>query len=188
MSTFDVLLDTEEIVVLGPPTNIDVRLDIGPKGDRGSRFFVGSGDPNVPGVIASGANPIVGDVFVNASTAVNYGWLYLYVRTPSGNQWVSTLRLQPSIFSENITTLFTSGISQVSIPLGNIVSDITVLDVEKYIVQVTANRNNPSALSVSSKVIQGPSLVITLKGVEYSGGSWIDISGSANLNITITVI
>lgn len=188
MTTFDVLLDTEDIVVLGPPTNIDVRVDVGPKGDRGSRFFVGSGDPNVPGVLASGINAIVGDVFVNASTAVNYGWLYLYVRTPSGNQWVPTLRLQPSVFSSNITTLFSSGIAQISIPLGSIVPDVTILDVEKYIVQVTPNRNNPVAISVSSKVIQGPSLIVTLKGIEYSGGIWSEISGSSSLDITITVI
>jgi len=188
MTTFDVLLDTEEIVVLGPPTNIDVRVDVGPKGDRGARFFVGSGDPNVPGVLPSGANALVGDVFVNASTSVNYGWLYLYVRTPAGNQWVPTLRLQPSVFSSNITTLFSSGTSQVSIPLGSIVPDVTILDVEKYIIQVTPNRSNPVAISVSSKVIQGPSLIVTLKGIEYSGGTWSEISGSSNLDITITVI
>lgn len=188
MSIFDVLLDTDDIVILGPPTNIDVRLDVGPKGDRGSRFFVGSGDPNVPGVLASGINPLVGDLFVNASTAANYGWLYLYVRTPSGNQWVPTLRLQPSVFSNNITTLFTDGIAQISIPLGNIVPDVSILDVEKYIVQVTPNRNNPVSFSIVSKVIQGPSLVVTLRAIEYSAESWIDISGSANLDITITVI
>jgi hypothetical protein len=188
MSTFDVLLDTENIVVLGPPNNIDVRVDVGPKGDRGSRFFVGSGDPNVPGVLASGANALVGDVFINASTAVNYGWMYLYVRTPSGNQWVPTLRLQPSVFSENITTIFTSGTSQLSIPLASIVSDVTILDVESYIIQVTPNRSNAVAFSIVSKIIQGPSLVFTLKAIEYSNETWQDISGPANLDITITVI
>jgi hypothetical protein len=188
MSIFDVLLDTEDIVILGPPTNIDVRVDVGPKGDRGARFFVGSGNPNIPGVIPLGQNPLVGDVFVNASTASEYGWLYLYVRTPSGNAWVPTLRLQPSIFSANISTIFTSGESQISIPLANIVPDTTILDVEKYIIQCTSNKNVPVALSVSSKIIQGPSLIFTVKAAGYSGGSWTNLDGPESLDITVTVI
>lgn len=188
MSIFDVLLDTEDIVILGPPTNIDVRVDVGPKGDRGARFFVGSGNPNIPGVVPSGQTPLVGDVFVNASTAAEYGWLYLYVRTPSGNAWVPTLRLQPSIFSANISTIFTSGQSQISIPLANIVPDTTILDVEKYIIQCTSNESNPVALSVVSKVIQGPSLIFTVKAVEYSSSSWANLEGASSLDVTVTVI
>jgi hypothetical protein len=188
MSIFDVLLETQDIVVLGPPSNIDVRVDVGPKGDRGSRFFVGSGDPNVPGVVASGQNPLIGDVFVNASTASKYGWLYVYVRTPSGNSWVPTLRLQPAIFSSTVSTLFVDGQSQIGIPISNIVSDVNVLDVEKYIVQVSCNRSNPVAISLISKIIQGPSLLISLKAIEYSLENWINLNGAVSLDITITVI
>ena len=42
----DVLLNTEDVVVLGPPDSIDVLVDIGPQGTRGSKIIVGSGDPN----------------------------------------------------------------------------------------------------------------------------------------------
>jgi hypothetical protein len=188
MSTFDVLLETQDIVVLGPPNNIDVRVDVGPKGERGSRFFVGSGDPNVPGVIASGQNPFIGDVFVNASTASNYGWLYVYVRTPSGNTWTPTLRLQPSVFSSTISTIFSEGQSQIGIPLSSIVPDVTVLDIEKYVIQLSCNRNNPIAISIVSKVIQGPGLVFSVKAAEYVSGSWVDLDGPVSIDTTITVI
>jgi hypothetical protein len=188
MSTFDVLLDTEDIVVLGSPSNIDVRVDVGPKGERGARFFVGSGDPNVPGVVPVGANPIVGDLFVNASTAANYGWLYLYVRSGLTNQWIPTLRLQPSIFSNSISTLFVDGSAQISVPLASIVPDTTILDVEKYVIQVTPNKSNPVSLSVTGKAIQGPSLIFVAKAVEYVNNEWVNLSGATSLDITITVI
>jgi hypothetical protein len=188
MSVFDVLLQTENIVVLGPPTEIDLKIDVGPKGERGSRFFVGSGDPNLPGVVPSGQNAAIGDIFINASTAVNYGWLYIYVRTPTGNSWTPALRLQPAIFSNSISAIFVDGSCKVSIPLSNIVPDITVLDVEKYIIQVTANRANPVAISISSKDIQGSTLIYALKGAEFLEGTWTDLSGTVSLETSVTVL
>lgn len=188
-AVFDVLVETDDIVVLGPPTSIDLSLDVGPKGDRGSRFFVGSGNPNLAGVIPSGQNPLVGDVFVNSSTASEYGWLYLYISTPSGNSWVPALRLQPSIYSTNIGVLFnSSGEGTITIPIANIVADITILDVEKYVTQITAINSNPVAMSVTSKSILGPNLNIFVKGIEYNGSSWANLEGIVNLEITISVI
>ena len=37
----EVLLSNDDITVLGPPPIIEVLVDIGPKGTRGSQFFVG---------------------------------------------------------------------------------------------------------------------------------------------------
>lgn len=188
-AVFDVLVETDDIVVLGPPASIDVALDVGPKGDRGSRFFVGSGNPNLSGVIPSGQTPIVGDLFVNSSTASEYGWLYLYSQTPSGPSWVPALRLQPSIYSNNIGILFnSSGEGTITIPVANIVADVTILDVEKYVTQITAINSNPVALSVTSKSILGPNLNIFVKGIEYDGSSWSNLEGIVNLEITVSVI
>ena len=38
----DVLLNTDDVVVIGPPESIDLLVDIGPQGTRGSKFIVGS--------------------------------------------------------------------------------------------------------------------------------------------------
>lgn len=185
---FDVLVETDEIVVLGPPTSIDVSIDVGPQGERGSRFFVGSGNPNLPGVIPAGQTPLVGDVFVNSSTASQYAWLYLYIQTPAGNSWTPALRLQPSIYSINSAVLFNSGAATISIPLANIVADVTILDVEKYTAQITAIKSNPVALSITSKSILGPNLILSVKAIEYNGTAWSNLQGSVNLEIFISVI
>lgn len=188
-AVFDVLVETDDLVVLGPPTNIDMSLDVGPQGQRGSLFFVGSGNPNVSGVLPSGQTFYVGDGFINASTASNYGWLYFYVSTPSGNTWVPALRLQPSLYSSNVGVLFnSSGEALITIPTANIVSDITISDVEKYIVQVTPINSNPIALSITSKTILGPNINIFLKAIKHNGSTWSNLTGVVDLQVTISVI
>jgi hypothetical protein len=188
MSFFDVLLEDEDFVVLGPPNQIDVSVNVGKDGPRGSRFFVGYGDPNLSGVIPSGENIQLGDVFVNASTAAQYGWLYVYLRTPSGNQWLPTIRLQPAIYARNSLVIFTGGTCIVSIPLNSIVPDAIVPDVEKYIINITPEYSNAVALSVVTKEIIGSNLVFTIKAVEYSSSSWVDLSGTLLLGINISVL
>ena len=58
----DVLLNTEDVVVLGPPQTIDVLVDIGPQGTRGSQIFVGVGDPNS---VEIGQTIRLNDLYIN---------------------------------------------------------------------------------------------------------------------------
>ena len=39
----DVVLSNDDITILGPPSTIELSVDIGPQGDRGSQIFVGVG-------------------------------------------------------------------------------------------------------------------------------------------------
>jgi hypothetical protein len=188
MSFFNVILEDEDFVVLGPPNQIDVSVNVGQRGPRGSRFFVGYGDPNTPDVVPSGENPQLGDVFVNASTAARYAWLYLYLRTPAGNQWVPALRLQPSIYARNSLVGFSNGTAVVSIPLANILPDVIVPDADKYIINTTFQYDNPVSFSITSKEIIGSNLVFTVKAVEYSSSSWSELSGIVLLGINISVL
>jgi hypothetical protein len=188
MSFFNVILEDEDFVVLGPPEQIDVSVNVGQRGPRGSRFFVGDGDPNFPGVIPAGENPQLGDVFVNTSTAAQFGWLYVYLRAPSGNQWVPALRLQPSVYARNSLVIFTSGTAVISIPLSNIVPDVIIPDVDRYVINLAPQHPNPIAFSITSKDIAGSNLVFTIKATEYSSSSWIDLIGSVILGINVVVI
>ena len=42
----DVLLNNDDIAVLGSPPVVELLVDIGPKGDAGSQVLVGLGNPN----------------------------------------------------------------------------------------------------------------------------------------------
>jgi len=161
MSIFDVVLSTEDIVVLGPPNVIDLSVDVGPKGDRGSRIFSGSGNPNNFGVIPDSEEVLLGDLFINSSIASDYSWLYVYASRPGTVSWVPTLKLQTPIYNKTIQASFNaSGVANISIALEDILSDLSIIDVDRYIVQVTPINENPISLSVYNKSITySPSIV-----------------------------
>lgn len=191
MQFFDVLLENDDITVLGGPESIELSVDVGEKGDRGSRFFVGYGDPNEPDVIPSGEQVALGDVFVNASTAAKYGWLYIYLRTPAGNSWVQAIRLQPSLYIRDADILFdANGIGTLSVPLSDIVPDVTVTDIDKYIVLATTSGDNVSAVSITQKFIQGSNFVAELKAITFDDdtSSWSAYSGILRISVNISVV
>jgi hypothetical protein len=190
MNIFDVLLDTQDIVVLGPPKQVDVSLDIGEKGDRGSKIFVGTGNPNNPGVLPAGENILLGDFFLNVSVGAEFAWLYSYVQTPSGNIWTPAIRLQPSIYNREINSIFNLlGEATISIPLVEISADSAIVDPDRYAVQITTSLyQNPVSLTVVAKTISGENLQIVVKAIEYDSNSWKNLEGDVQLAFNISVV
>lgn len=96
-STLDVVIQEDDLVVLGPPSTIDVSVDIGPQGDRGSTFFTGSGDPNdltlAQFETIHGAVPVYGDIYLRIDFGADYGTFYTYNAVPGGDQWSAVLDL-----------------------------------------------------------------------------------------------
>ena len=96
-STLDVVIQEDDLVVLGPPSTIDISVDIGPKGDRGSTFFTGSGDPNSLTLTQfetiHGAVPIYGDIYLRIDFGSDYGTFYTYNAVPGGDQWSAVIDL-----------------------------------------------------------------------------------------------
>lgn len=96
-NTLDVVIQEDDLVVLGPPSTIEVSVDIGPKGDRGSSFFTGDGDPNTLSLsefeIIHGAVPIFGDVYLRIDFGPDYGTFYTYTSVPGGTQWSPVIDL-----------------------------------------------------------------------------------------------
>ena len=104
----DVLLSNDDVTVLGPPNTVEVLLDIGPTGTRGSKVFVGSGDPNgetVSGVIF-GQTLVLNDLYINTSPGPNYAYMYQYISQPGGNTWIEILELNPTLYSKAHTTTY----------------------------------------------------------------------------------
>ncbi len=78
------VVSTDQITVIGPPSSIDLQVDIGPKGDRGSYIFAGPGQPTGAGsVVFLNESPIIGDLFINSNTGdLDYGSIYQYTAVP----------------------------------------------------------------------------------------------------------
>ena len=87
-------VNTDEITVLGPPASIDLQIDVGPKGDRGTYIYSGPGIPTGSGSVAFiNDAPVIGDLFVNKDqTSADYSSIYQYTAVPANpNQWVKIL-------------------------------------------------------------------------------------------------
>jgi hypothetical protein len=189
----DVLLNTEDVVVLGPPETVDVLVDIGPQGTRGTKFIVGSGEPNpqTSSGILLGQTLILNDMYINVAPGVNYGYLYQYVSQPGGNTWIQVLHMNPAIYSAIETISFSSGNGSITIPIANIVTvSGSPLTASNFNVQYQIEGANPIASSVEVPALAGAgtNLVINLHASQYSGGSWSALTGSKTVHLLISIV
>jgi hypothetical protein len=193
MNIFDVVLDTEDLLVLGPVDNVELQVDIGPTGRRGSKYFVGSGDPNVPGVIPETEQIQIGDFFINSSTSSSdFGWLY--VRQAGQNNivsWVKAVRLQPAIYSNNVNVNMSNGLGSIPILLTDIVSQGAPTNTSKYVVQLTSVNAEPILFTLQQKRIPSPNfdtLFLDVRAIRFSSGAWLPVNSSVNVGVTVSVI
>jgi hypothetical protein len=192
-AVFDVVVNTDDLVVLGPPDVINVSVSRGEQGPRGSTFYAGAGDPNdsvvSENVFGSAITPIEGDVYINAATGSEYGWLYVYNPKVTGDQWDQVLRLQPPVFARTVNQSFTNGIGTISIPISDIIpSTITGLTADNYIVTMTAVSTDPTVLTINSKSIVSTNLEIVVEAIKYSSSTWSNVTTATNIAINITVV
>lgn len=191
---FDVVVNTDDLVVLAPPAVIDVGIDFGPQGQRGATFYAGSGNPNdssvSENVFGDTITPIGGDLYVNVAAGANYGWLFIYNPKVVGDDWDSVLRLNPPIYSRNIEQTFTSGSTVISIPTSDIIpAGVTVASAYNYIVSISPVNTTPTVLTITSQSFSGSNLNISIDGMKYVDGSWIDLnSETIKIATTITVV
>jgi hypothetical protein len=189
----DVLLNTEDVVVLGPPETIDVLVDIGPQGTRGSKIIVGSSEPNAlttNGVIF-GQTLVLNDLYINASPGPNYGYMFQYISSPGGNSWTEILRISPAIYSSIQTTQFTAGFASLTIPITTIVSGIgSPLEAFNFNIQYQISGTNPISSSFQVQPISetGTNLIITFNAVEYADDSWTPLLGEKDIHLFISII
>jgi hypothetical protein len=190
----DVLLSNDDVTVLGPPEIVEVLVDIGPTGTRGSQVFAGIGNPNV---IEIGQTPILNDLYINAAPGNDYAYMYQYVSQPGGNTWIPLLSVNPTIYSENHLTIFTSGAVDIDIPISDII-DIggTPLSADNFSVQYSIAHDNPIASSMTIPALLGNgNLRISLTAVEHrtdidSGpyGDWALLNAEVVTHIFISIL
>ena len=189
----DVLLNTEDVVVLGPPESVDVLIDIGPQGTRGSKIIVGSGEPNpqTSSGVLLGTTLILNDVYINTSPGANYGYMYQYVSQPGGNTWVGILKISPTIYSAIETISFSSGNGSITVPISDIVIVTgSPLTASNFNIQYQIEGANPIASSVEVPALAGAgtNLVINLHATQYSGGSWSALTGNKQVHLFISIV
>lgn len=184
----NVVLENDDLTVLGPPASIDLQVDIGPSGPRGSYIYSASGDPNVVTGPFTSIPPSVGDLYFRTSNNT----MYQYLAVPGGEQWEIISNIDPISYNsiENIT--FSAGSGSISILLDDIYESAPVnLTTADLAIQLTAIKTNPMVLSISNKTLTSGStrsLLLDFVAAEYSSGTWSNSSGSANINLNISIV
>lgn len=190
----EVLINTDDITVLGPPPVVNVQLDIGATGTRGSKVFVGTGSPNsltFNGTIFN-QNLFLNDLYINNAPGEEYSYMYQYISSLGTNTWVPILKINPTVYSRNFLQNFTSGATTILIPIADIVQTTgTPLTEENFSIKFSLGYLNPTAASITGVSITGLSndtLSISLKAAELASGTWSNLSGSATVHLLITII
>ena len=178
----DVVLSTVDLDVFGGATTLDVSVDFGQSGERGSRIWVGSGNPTI---FLENEDTKLYDLYINTATQDQYyGWLYQYVLEIGVPTWTRVLQLNPSQYSSIESVSFTGGAATIDIPV-NKLTGTTVTNPSKFIIRYNIANLNPVSSGFSVAIVSS-NIRITLSAVEYAGGSWTNLSGNKNVHLFIS--
>lgn len=197
----DVLLADESLVVLGGPQSVNVEVDFGTQGDRGSLIFVGNQQPIDDPISFKdliGQTPKVFDMYINLLKAdVDNEYLMIYQYLPSlggSNQWEPLTKLIPNTYVTNQSIDF-STVNYCYIPIAAIVDPSYVgnTDASNFSVQATfgTSAGYPIVTSIKTEVVTlggFENLKITFYAKEFNGTDWVDIAGSRTANLHISVV
>jgi hypothetical protein len=193
----EVLVSSEELTVLGGPTSLEVNVDFGPRGQRGSLFFVGFGNPNDsltdPDNI-SGTEVLEKDIFINISRSDDeFSFLYQY----TNNQWEVVADILPTIFADNVSRTFTDGECEILLNVNNVVNINTAQNLSASNFNVQYNILNSevlaSSMSIGEITTNGSDTVLplTIKAAKFDGFNWYEldsIDGTKNIHISVTIV
>lgn len=169
----DVILSTVNLDVFGGPSAVDVSVDFGQTGVRGSRIWVGAGDPTA---ILANQDVRLFDLFINTNTVDPfYGWLYQYILEIGSPTWVRVLRLNPSQYSVISDAEFTSGTATVTIPISLLTADAVPL-ASRFYIRYSIEDTVPVADSFTYTVDTN-NIVITLNAASWNGTTWSNLNG-----------
>lgn len=194
-----IVVNDNEVNVATFIDSIDLQVDVGPPGVRGSVIFSGVGSPESKTMPPSPtADPVfqgvseirINDFYIDVASS-GYAWLWQYQPSPLG--WTLVTRLNPPTYSSKHLISFTSGASSaVSIPLEDILGTTTTsLTAEQFVVNVNAIPTTPGTttyiVNPTSIAIVGSNLdvVFHLRALSTTA---VSVPGSVtNLNCQVSI-
>jgi hypothetical protein len=196
----EIVLQTVDLDVFGGPTSLNVSTDFGKAGERGTRTWVGNGDP---AQVLTTQDVKLYDLYINTDDFDNfYSWLYQYVPNIGSPTWERVLKLNQQQYSSINLIQFDAGTAVLNIPMSNITKD-TALTTDKFIIRYNFkngvyNETDPSeslgspiatSFSYGIPIISGVRyLQIVFKGALFDGTDWNSLSGSQEVHTFISYL
>jgi hypothetical protein len=194
----DILLTTEDVAVLGGPDTVNVEVDFGTTGDRGSQIFSNVGKPVIGtnGLTALAPDCQLFDLYINIlSTDDEYQYVYQLQNVLGTNTWVKLFKLVSNIYSKNYTaTSFVDGVWTMNIPVSEIVPSSLVGSAlaENFNIQYSVLNQYPIASSINVGEISTSGgeriLPITITASELVDGTFVSIDDIKVVQLFITVV
>lgn len=183
-----------DLNVLSGPSTVEIAVDYGQRGDRGSLILYGQGKP---ALVQMPTAPAVYDMYINLLPSDDeYQWVYQYISQPSGYGWKPLFKLNPNTYSGNKEIAFTNGSAEVWIPIVSITGgDIVTSSITSgsFNVQHSVIGQNPisSSLYVGDIALSPDEILalpITIKAAELVSGEWALLSGEKMVHLFITMV
>lgn len=170
----------DELAVLGGPQEINVEVDFGPEGTRGSQIFANSGKPiiGLDGLTSLAPDCQLFDLYINIlSSDDEYQYVYQLINTSGGQkQWQKLFKLVSNIYSHNYECYFSTGEGSINIPVVSIVpSDFAgTVTAANFNIQYNILNDNPlvSGMNIGEIVTDNGALAlpITINAQELVDG------------------
>jgi hypothetical protein len=105
----EVIVSSDSLAIFGGPSVVDLNIDYGPPGQRGSLIFTGEGQPTSNDITFS-TQPQPLDLYINLLTSdFEYLFLYQYGYSNGILTWSKVLRLIPNTALANLPVIFYNG-------------------------------------------------------------------------------
>ena len=191
----EVVLSSDNLTVLGGPASINVDVDFGAQGVRGSRIYSVIADPRTLPANQLPADLIPFDLGI-VITPSEPDYLKVYQKQgTSFNDWIALYDIVPNVFSTKSVVQFTSGVAIAQLPVSTLFSGLPSYQVENFAVQYEIEGTTTPPLPISSAsslsvVAQNgvQFLVISVTAYEFNGSAWSPISGNRNVSLFVTVV
>lgn len=168
----EVLLSNENLSIFGGPASLDVNVDYGAQGIRGSLIFTGPGKPTDAAVTFS-TPPLPQDLYINLLPSdFEYLFLYQYGSVNGVLAWSKVLRLIPNTAIANIPVVFIDGKASRVEPTAAGVTRVGLIQL--------ASPPGTTVESIMQSIIDGIVPLDRVSATEpsspTSGMHWVDIS------------
>lgn len=196
----EVVLSTDQLTVLGGPSSVNVEIDMGATGTRGSYTYIGYGHPNTTTSLDD-KDIQVYDLYIDVDpTSESYKNMFQYIDSIS--QWQPVLSLSPNTYNFNRVI----GSSTSTAPLKWVDGSATInisttyvvppsiannISIDKFNIQYSINNSDTDSIvssTFSVGELNGYSLPITIKAIEYIDNSWRPIDSTVLVNLFINVV
>jgi hypothetical protein len=194
----DSIVAVDTVTLIGGPAKVDVKLDFGPQGSRGSLILYGLGKPSTIAPEDFSFPPQLLDWYINLKTNDSeYQFLYQYQNKDGIAQWVKVFKIIPNVYNTNVAVTFTAGVATINLRISNTTAPLLGAGTPSLNAHVSIQTADVHPI-VSNFAFGTPTfdqetqeyvLPLTISGAALDPSTgWGALSGAAIANISINVI